>query len=390
MKELLEQFFVLALLLNKGDFTNQQHETKWIGNNPATVESVILAESRLGVKLPKSYIEFLKASDGLMDIGTSTSLEFLPVAKIGYLKDLDSELVEIWSENNKKYGKILAESILIGGLDQEQQLLLIPPSKSNKEWKYWLFASWIPGEMEFKSLEDYFREEIEYLKKETVNLEKPQPKPVIDFSLRDAVYALDWQNAYEISEKFIRGNKDYPYLGGHNNLYSIMLLCSYKLQKQNDFLIFIDEIKKNKPKQVIDVLEKYKTATINKSAFIHNIRYEFTPQKKPITLIEIESQIKSKRKDLLNAKRISEKISYQLYFLFEYGNLEDFIGIYENADRKALFPTDHLRAAIIYKYIKDLGKAKSAIKIYSEGFFGEVNAFEPYLDARLLEIIESK
>jgi hypothetical protein len=37
-----------------------------------------------------------------------------------------------------------------------------------------------------------------------------------------------------------------------------------------------------------------------------------------------------------------------------------------------------------------LSKAKNSIKIYSEGFFGEVNAFEPYLDSDLLEIIESK
>ncbi len=188
----MEQLFILALLLNKGDFTNQQHETKWIGNNPAIEESIISTENRLGMKLPKDYIEFLKISNGLMDIGTSTSLKFLPVEKIGYLNDLDKELVEIWSENNKRYGKILAGSILIGGLEQEQQLLLIPPSKSNKEWKYWLFASWIPGESEIKSLEDYFKEEVEYLKKETKNLEKPQPKPVIDFSLRDAVYAHDW------------------------------------------------------------------------------------------------------------------------------------------------------------------------------------------------------
>ncbi len=79
-----------------------------------------------------------------------------------------------------------------------------------------------------------------------------------------------------------------------------------------------------------------------------------------------------------------------MYFLFEYGNFNDFITIYENADQQALFPTDHLRAAIIYKYISNMNKAKSAIKMYSDGFFGEVNAFEPYLDSDLLEIIESK
>ena len=390
MKELLEQFFVLALLLNKGDFTNQQLETKWIGNNPVIEESIISTENRLCVKLPKDYIEFLNISNGLMDVGTSTSVEFLQVEKIGYLKDLDNKLVEIWGENDKKYGKILAGSILVGGLNQEQQLLLIPPTKSNKEWKYWFFASWIPGEKELKSLEDYFSEEVEYLKKETINLEKPQPKPVIDFSLREAIYALDWQKTYEISEKFIREGKYYPYFGGQNNLYSIMLLCSYKLQKQNDFLIFIDEIKKSKPKQFINVLEKYKTATMNRVAFVHEIKYKFTPQKKPITLIEIENQIKSKRKDLLNIKNINSKISYQLYFLFEYGNLDGFISIYENTEQQTLFPKDHLRAAIVYKYINNISKAKNALKIYSEGFFGEVDAFEPYLDADLLEIIESK
>jgi len=55
------------------------------------------------------------------------------------------------------------ESILIGGINQEQYFLLIPPNLTNEKWKYWKFANWHPGEEEHLNLESYFTEVLNFM-----------------------------------------------------------------------------------------------------------------------------------------------------------------------------------------------------------------------------------
>jgi hypothetical protein len=390
MKEIIEQFFILALLLNKGNFTETQKQTKWIGNKPATEESILEAEKKLGMKLPEDYKNFLRITDGLEDISATTSVKFLSVNEINFLNKLDDDIVDIWSENDKQYGRILANSILIGGLDQEQQVLLVPPNKKNKNWQCWLFASWIPGEQQFNSFTDYLSSEISQLKNEVGNSKEPLPKPIIDYSLRDALYARDWNNVYKISEHFLEENKNYPYFGGIGNLYSLMLLASYKLNIQKDYLIFLNS-KLGKEKLPNErFLNLHKKSAENNKAFIPDEVYEyyFVPQNTPTTLEEIEQIIKKYRKELLKPKNVDEKMSFQLGHLFSGGNIKDFIKIYEQANYERLFPREHLKAALVYQYLKDSVKAKQAIQTYQNGFFGEVEAFAPYLFENLLNIIE--
>lgn len=47
-----------------GDLPTEMIEAQWLGHSPASEEQIQEAESRLGVRLPNSYREFLKISNG--------------------------------------------------------------------------------------------------------------------------------------------------------------------------------------------------------------------------------------------------------------------------------------------------------------------------------------
>lgn len=153
MQKLLQDISRKALLLNEYDFTEEQIQSKWLGLKPASDEEIEIAKASLQTDLPDDYIEFLKITNGFPQcIGTGVT--FLPIDKVDYLINIDEDLVEIWNNHSElnSIGQALSESLLIGGLKEEQYFLLIPPSSSINKWRYWKFASWIPGEHEFKNL----------------------------------------------------------------------------------------------------------------------------------------------------------------------------------------------------------------------------------------------
>lgn len=57
-------------------------EAGWLGFPPATEDQIAVAESRLGVKLPPSYREFLAVSNGWLSIGNPYTGGLLPVEEI--------------------------------------------------------------------------------------------------------------------------------------------------------------------------------------------------------------------------------------------------------------------------------------------------------------------
>lgn len=94
---------------------------------------------------------------------------FLPIERVDYLKNIDNELIEIWTKDGiPTIGEELEKSIIIGGINEEQYFLIIPPNSKNLKWRYWKFASWIPGEEEYKSLYNYFEEVSDFLNQQMV------------------------------------------------------------------------------------------------------------------------------------------------------------------------------------------------------------------------------
>jgi hypothetical protein len=88
---------------------------------------------------------------------------FCSIEKVDFLKNVDLDLIEIWtSAGNIEVGNKLETAIKVGGFDEEQYFFLIPPCKENANWEYWIFASWAPGETIFHNLMDYFKQVLEF------------------------------------------------------------------------------------------------------------------------------------------------------------------------------------------------------------------------------------
>ncbi|WP_343532189.1 SMI1/KNR4 family protein [Pedobacter sp.] len=156
MKELLETISRKSIELEDLESQGKTVTNDWLGNTPVSENEILLAETRLNVKFPKDYREFLLITNGFMgpnDIEPS----FSKLEEVNYLKKILPEINEIYQI------KELDNAILIGGASEEQQFLLIPPSSDSDSWKYWKFANWIPGEEEYSDLRNYFEQVLEFL-----------------------------------------------------------------------------------------------------------------------------------------------------------------------------------------------------------------------------------
>lgn len=156
MKELLKELSISSIQLGDIAYSEQQIKTQWLGSDsPSTKEDIQYVETRLGIKFPDDYKEFLLITNGFASTN-DVEPKFEPVQKVDYLKNLDDFLVSVWKQDGTMdIGDDLERSILVGGIDEEQYFLLIPP-KTNEGWKYWKFASWIPGQEIFDNLNVYF------------------------------------------------------------------------------------------------------------------------------------------------------------------------------------------------------------------------------------------
>lgn len=397
MLKTLKEISKKALLLNDFDFSDEQIKTKWIGTTVTQDNEISDTEKRLKIKLPDDYIEFLKISNGFPQT-SSISCSFLSVTKIDYLKKIDEDLVNIWCENDalKEVGEELASSILVGGLNEEQQFLLIPPNKTRDKWGYWKFATWIPGEEEYSSLKDYFKSDLSFLKEQTKDLKTTKPKFITDYSLRDAVFNLDWQTVYSVCSNFIIENKRYGYFTGVSDLFALLLVSAGKTNRFEDLENLIQSFKLQNAKDLNatnfnlnneHLLNKYSEAAHGRNLFVPDFQMtKFTIKTNPISLEDIELQIKEARKDLLKEKNKADKLDYQLYFLFEYGSPEDFIQLYEQ-NYNDLVLTAHFKAAIVYSKLKQFPNSKNALKRYFKAAF-DYRPFDPFLCETLLPLLD--
>ena len=168
MKEILSEISVLAIKNAEVSYKEDQINSSWIGFAPAKQGQIDLLERSLGVSLPQDYKDFLLLTNGFSAVNYSTEPSFAPVEEVDYLINLDKELIDIWLEHGvPEIGEILSTSILIGGFQEEQLFLLVPPTADHQKWLYWKFASWIPGEQAFENLNYYFLDVLDFLKKES-------------------------------------------------------------------------------------------------------------------------------------------------------------------------------------------------------------------------------
>ncbi|MBE7652120.1 SMI1/KNR4 family protein [Tenacibaculum finnmarkense] len=168
MKKILSELFKKSIELNDYVYSDKQIEKKWIGNLNTTLTEINKVELKLNVKFPNDYKNLLLISNGFLTSTDAVEPSFIPIQKVDYLKNVFPEMVRIWTENepNGTFEKELESSLIIAGINDEQQFLLIPPIEKEGNWKYWKFANWIPGEEVYENLTEYIKGVIEFLNEE--------------------------------------------------------------------------------------------------------------------------------------------------------------------------------------------------------------------------------
>ncbi|WP_440107899.1 SMI1/KNR4 family protein [Streptosporangium sp. H16] len=69
----------------------------WLGAPGAGEAEIARHEERLGMRLPPSYREFLQVTNG-WDEYSHASLRLMPLAEVGWTRDVDPELARIWDQ----------------------------------------------------------------------------------------------------------------------------------------------------------------------------------------------------------------------------------------------------------------------------------------------------
>lgn len=163
-KQLLSKIAKAAIRQKTVDFAAAILVKNSLSKAPATKEAIDAAESRLRITLPSDYKKFLLTSNGL-ECFSSTGVTLASIDQVGFFVDIDSELVDAWTNSMEEvdptFSEKLRSSIIIGGHDEEQQLLLIPLQKG--EWECWHFSSWTPGEVCYPSFRFYMESELQQL-----------------------------------------------------------------------------------------------------------------------------------------------------------------------------------------------------------------------------------
>ena len=171
MKSTIQLLFKRSIETGNENYSEDQINSNWIGNPPATISEIKRAEERLQIELPEDYIELLLITNGFLTSNSAVEPSFVKLDQIDYYRNYKDNVIDVWKESEELQPvvKELEKAIIIAGLEDETKFLLIPPGKSNENWKYWKFANWIPGEHEFGNLNDYLKWVIDSLEEEIKN-----------------------------------------------------------------------------------------------------------------------------------------------------------------------------------------------------------------------------
>ena len=132
---------------------------KWLGFAPATASELAECQDRIGMQLPTSFVNFLRASNGWRTTGTFVS-KLWPTSEIKWLRDFDPEIIDIWSNSESGDPPLephIASCLAISPFDDAICLLNPERKYPNGEWEAWFFANWIPGAHKFRSFSGLFK-----------------------------------------------------------------------------------------------------------------------------------------------------------------------------------------------------------------------------------------
>jgi hypothetical protein len=178
MKELIQQISKDTIKLDPDFYSQEEKAAQWIGRNPATAEAIAETENRLGIKLPDDVVAFYKTSNGTSIILDQTFGAFVPIEKVDWLKNADAYLIECYAGMGEAYVNDMKNSIIIAGVQYTHSVLLIQPYGEHKEWRYWEFASYFPGENAFQGMNAYLTRLVDFLKDQIINKDEAEQRVV--------------------------------------------------------------------------------------------------------------------------------------------------------------------------------------------------------------------
>ncbi|MBC7981790.1 SMI1/KNR4 family protein [Candidatus Parcubacteria bacterium] len=163
-KQLLDKISKLAIEQHTIDFPDKILASKPLIRLPATNAEIKATEKKLDILFPDDYRKFLLVSNGFENF-SHTGVTLSSIDKVDFLINVDEQLIDIWADSmdeiDNSFGDKLKSSIIIGGLQEEQQLLLIP--LPNNRWECWHFSSWRPGEVVYESFPFYMEDDLQKL-----------------------------------------------------------------------------------------------------------------------------------------------------------------------------------------------------------------------------------
>ena len=145
---------------------NAEHGLGFVG---ATEDQVRAAEARLGVSLPPSYLEFLRATNGLLQPFTYVAAcggDFWPAADLDWFAVRNGEWIDAYEGVDDASEKVGPERFvdelrgtleLSHGGDSAVYLLNPRVTGADGEWETWFFATWSPEVERFRSFEQMMR-----------------------------------------------------------------------------------------------------------------------------------------------------------------------------------------------------------------------------------------
>ena len=153
----------------------------WLGNTGASEEQLVLAETRLGRKLPPSYREFLKVSNG-WPISDWTDFQLWSTENIEWFSKRNPDFN--WPPDTDERPSVPDEYYYVYGQDQdcinlrleylekaleissdsgEGEIFLLIPDVifDDGEWEAWLLGAKLPGAARYRSFYELMLEVIE-------------------------------------------------------------------------------------------------------------------------------------------------------------------------------------------------------------------------------------
>lgn len=159
MERLLKKLFEKSIEVGTVEYTKEEVNSNWIGASPTSIETIHKIEEKLKISFPQDYKDLLLIANGFKMSNDGVEPSFIEIEEVDYLKNIEPFIIECYEDTLAE----LEESILIGGKREEQKFLLIPPSNDKENWRYWKFANWIPGIHEYKNLEHYLKDVINFI-----------------------------------------------------------------------------------------------------------------------------------------------------------------------------------------------------------------------------------